>query len=324
MAAKIRRAGPEDLGQIVPLLMVLAQQRHASSPRLWPLDAEAASRLVATLAKQLAPTSALMWFVAVADGRLLGVAPAMLLTIPPIYAGALGPPGLLLDDWAVTEGAPESTLQNLLDGAKAALVALGARVLIGSTTGAGAARDLLAQNGYEPLTMFMGKSGLIAEAEGGDVRPATVDDVPEIVAASAVNRATLAAIHPFWTPHDQADSRFDGWMRHSLTLMDRDMFVSDTRHGYAIAQPVARLLIPPAHDISRIGVIDDYYDPAFAAIAGVANTPTSDLLHMAEAALARRRIDAAMVVCPADWPTKRAVIKAHGYSSAKLWMIRHV
>lgn len=45
--------------------------------------------------------------------------------------------------------------------------------------------------------------------------------------------------------------------------------------GYAIAQPIAPLLIPVAHQISAIGVIDDFCDEAFANISALSTGASS-------------------------------------------------
>lgn len=104
-------------------------------------------------------------------------------------------------------------------------------------------------------------------------------------------------------------------MRRSLTLPDRDMFVTgDAKvlRGYAIAQPASRLHFPPAHAIARTGVIDDYYHPELASPASLSNggAKAGALLHAAEAALLKRRAVAAFVVCPAGWKSKLEVLAA--------------
>ena len=60
-------------------------------------------------------------------------------------------------------------------------------------------------------------------------------------------------------------------MRRSLTLVDRDMLVADEDRlrGYAIAQPCAPLLVPLAHEVSGVGVIDDFYDRVFPTLGSV-------------------------------------------------------
>ena len=94
--------------------------------------------------------------------------------------------------------------------------------------------------------------------------------------------------------------------------------------GYIITQPVAPLLIPAAHDISAIGVIDDFYDEDFAAVPGGASDGTTavDLLSAAESAFARRGVSAALAVCPAAWTSKVALLEAQGWRTAKLWMLK--
>ncbi len=95
------------------------------------------------------------------------------------------------------------------------------------------------------------------------MRSAIADDVPDIVALSAVNRRTLKGLHPiFWKPHEDADSRFGSWMKRSLTFGDRDMFVSESDgklQGYAISQPATPLHFPSRTTSRAIGVIDDYF-----------------------------------------------------------------
>jgi hypothetical protein len=131
----------------------------------------------------------------------------------------------------------------------------------------------------------------------------------------------------FWRIHPDADSRFDGWMRHSLTLADRSMFVASGPagvQGYVIAQPCSPLLVPGMHDVAAIGAIDDFYDRDFANVAMVANGGSSGeaLLSAAESAFARRRINSALVVCPAAWPSKISLLEHKGYRTAKLWMLK--
>jgi hypothetical protein len=160
------------------------------------------------------------------------------------------------------------------------------------------------------------------------VRPAGAEDVPAIVQLSADHRRTLARINPrFWYIHAEADRRFAAWMRRSLTLTDRDMVVAAVAkdvHGYVIAQPLAPLLVPVAHDTAAIGIIDDFYDRDFASISVVSNSGSSSdsLLLAAEGAFARRGIDSALVVCPAAWPSKISVLERNGYRTAKLWMLK--
>ena len=140
------------------------------------------------------------------------------------------------------------------------------------------------RSGYEPLTLYLAREGLADAAASDHVRPATGDDVPSIVARSALNRTRLAELDALLDPHPAADSRFGAWMRRSLALEDRDMLVigaPDAIDGYVIAQPASRLHFPPAHDITATGVIDDFFHLEF-----------SDASESAMAAGPRRRCSA--------------------------------
>ena len=174
----------------------------------------------------------------------------------------------------------------------------------------------------------MAKHGFSPDALAPDVRPASAEDVPGIVKRSAEHRSALARTNPrFWHIHPEADSRFGAWMRRSLTFRDRDMFVAVEAgevRGYVIVQPMAPLLVPAAHEIAAIGVIDDFYDEDLADVSSLSNGGSSgdSLLAAAESAFARRRIDSILVVCPAAWSSKVSVLERRGYRTAKLWMLK--
>jgi hypothetical protein len=252
----------------------------------------------------------------------------MLVPVPPIYDGSAGLPGLLLDDCFISTDAPLSIAEVLLAATEAAMVAAGAQRLIASCPAAGPWRPLYEQHHYEPVTLYMAKHRLSPDALPPNVRTAGADDIPSIVKRSAEHRRTLARINPrFWHIHPEADSRFGAWMRRSLTFSDRDMLVATAGgevRGYVIAQPIAPLLIPAVHDITTIGVIDDFYDEDLADISALSNSGSSadGLLAAAESAFARRAIDSALVVCPAAWPSKVAMLERRGYRQAKLWMLK--
>jgi hypothetical protein len=91
-----------------------------------------------------------------------------------------------------------------------------------------------------------------------------------------------------------------------------------------VAQPVSPLLIPAGHDISRVGVIDDYYDRDFAEsrILEDDGRTAADLLSSAESVFASRDFAAALIVCPAAWTSKVKLLEQTGYRTAKLWMFR--
>jgi hypothetical protein len=331
MPPPIRSATPRDLPAIVGLLIVDAQERRLLDSRLWRVAADAATQIERALRAALdgsqAPTREL-WLVAEHEGRIVGATHAMLVPVPPIYDGAAGCPGLLLDDCCISAEAPSGTAEALLAATEDALTALGAHRLVASCPAAGRLRPLYELHGYEPVTLYMAKHRLSAGVVPPAVRPASAGDVPGIVEHSAQHRATLARVNPrFWHIHLEADRRFDAWMRRSLTLKDRDMLVateaSDVR-GYIIAQPISPLLVPVAHEIDALGIVDDFYDDDFANIASLQNGGASgeSLLAAAESTFARRGIASALVVCPAAWPSKVALLERSGYRTAKLWMLK--
>jgi GNAT superfamily N-acetyltransferase len=332
MTATVRSATISDLPQMVDLLIADAEHRCTTSPGLWPIAEDAREKLDQTVRKSLEGASAArqeQWLVAEAAGRLVGLTHSMKVPVPPIYAADAGPPGLLLDDCFTTEDAPSGTADALLAATEAALLGTGAnKLLIASCAADAPWRSLYERHGYKPVTLYMGKSGFDLGSAPTSVRPAVPDDVPGIVAASARHRKNLEQFAPhFWKIHPDADARFDSWMRSSLTFEDRDMLVSGPPgavHGYVIAQPIAALLVPAAHDIESIGVIDDYYHADFANPAEIshAGSAAAELLTAAEAAFIRRNVRAAMVVCPAAWSSKVSLLERQGYRTTKLWMTK--
>ena len=255
------------MSSIVALLTQDARERSALDPLLWRIAADAPDRIERTAGASLnghhAPAREL-WFVAEHAGRIVGVTHAMLVPVPPIYDGTAGPPGLLLDDCFVSADTPSGTAEALLAATEAALTTAGAPRLIASCPAAGRLRPLYERHGYEPVTLYMAKHRLRHEALSPSVRMAGAEDVPGIVKRSTEHRQALSRINPrFWRIHPDADCRFEAWMRRSLTFRDRDMLVATAGgevRGYVIAQPIAPLLVPAAHEITAIGVVDDFYD----------------------------------------------------------------
>ncbi|MCR8724239.1 hypothetical protein [Frigidibacter sp. ROC022] len=329
MPLTLRGATPADIDPMATLLHEDARARQRRDPALWRLADDARQRIVQALTRALGPGDQPVrqaWWIAEDGARLAGLAHAMHLPVPPIYAGRFGEPGLLLADGALAAGAPPDTGARLRAAAEAGLREAGASLLLSATLPGGAGQAALARAGYVPLTLYLTKSGLETAAPAG-VRAATEADVPAITTLSAANRATLAALDPFWVPHPEADARFAAWMTRSLTLTDRDMRVAGTgpaMTGYVIAQPATPLHFPAAHDFSGIGVIDDYYATEFADPAALSGSGGSAaaLLQAAEAACAGRGRDTALVVCPAAWHSKIALLEQAGYAPGLIWMIK--
>ncbi len=330
MTQTIRPAIPDDMPRLVELLMLDAQERHAEDAILWKMADDAPTQIEKALTFALTADGQpfqQFWHVADDGGQITGVIHAMLLPVPPIYAGSLGEPGLILPDSFVAADAPSGTLEGLLAAAEDALHEAGARIKLASFVTGEVWRTAFEASGYEPLTLYMSRSDLGDQGMPAGVRQATEEDVPGIVSLSAENRQVLFEIDAFWEIHPEADPRFSAWMTRSLTLQDRDMMVlgpSEDLQGYIIAQPASRLHFPPSHDITGTGVIDDYYHPELANPAALdqGGEGASGMLHAAEVAFANRGIGAAYVVCPAGWASKIELLESAGYETAMVWSIK--
>lgn len=327
----IRPAGLSDLATLADLLLADAESRCVLDHALWKLDHAPRQKIVASVKAAMEaekPPFRQQWLVAEADQRIVGATHSILLPVPPIYAGEHGPPGLIMEDCYIAADAPPETRSKLFEAAAADLTEAGAEILLASSVDGGDWESEYARQGLEPLTMYFSKSGLSNASAFRDVRRALIEDVPSIVASSAINRQVLNDLHPlFWTPHDEADSRFGAWMKRSLTLSDRDMFVSEVAgkcRGYAISHPATPLHFPSPHDISTVGVIDDFFhDELGDARNRQANgVQAAALFEAAEAARSRRGNTSVLVVCPAAWTSKVELLKSVGYSNAITWFIK--
>jgi len=332
MRITIRPAMLSDLERLSELLLADAKARCALDPGLWKLDSAAQDKILAAVRLAMEadkPAFRQQWLVADTGQDIVGVTHSILLPIPPIYAGEFGPPGLIMEDCFIKAAAPPETRAALLQAAEADLVDAGARILLASSVEGGDWEGEYLRHGFEPLTLYFAKTGLCEARDSTDVRQAIEEDVPNIVTSSAVNRQILKGLHPFfWKPHDDADGRFGSWMKRSLTLSDRDMFVSDSGgrlRGYAISHPATPLHFPSPHDISAVGVIDDYFHEELEQSQGgfdAGSTTAAALLAAAETARKTRGDASVMVVCPAAWRSKIALLEQSGYRKAITWFIK--
>ncbi|EBA05871.1 hypothetical protein SSE37_15643 [Sagittula stellata E-37] len=307
------------------MLLQDAAARQACDADLWAMKAEAGDAVAGFIegATQGGTPIRHGWMVAEEDGRITGVAHSILLPVPPIYAGEDGMPGLLMEDCAVAPDASSGTAEALLAAAEDDLTKAGAKILLASHVLPGAWAAALEGAGYAPLTLYFRAR---IETGAHKVPLAGAGDIPGLVAQSAVNRDCLYSVDPFWKPHPEADARFESWMRKSLTLTDRDMLVTEAGGrvtGYAIAHPATPLHLPAAHEPKGVGMIDDYFHEGFAEVGatGVAGEALH-LLQAAEGALAARGARAGMMICPADWTSKREMLEASGHEVALTWSIR--
>lgn len=210
---------------------------------------------------------------------------------------------------------PEA-LAPLLDAAEAFLDVGQAAVLVAACP----ARDthklrLLQERGYSPLTLWMTRPVDASAHLPSTVRPATEADLPALVRLNRDAQESKRRANPrFWTPHPDAPARFGDWMRHSLTLPDREMLVNDTGEGvsgFVIAQPTG---LPPAHDPAHVGTLDDLHVDDWATL--------STLLSSADHAFAQRGKTTVQIICPATWEAKRGALEAAGFRTANLWLLK--
>ncbi len=330
MPHSVRLARYGDIPRLIELLLTDAKDRAATDSALWKLSDTAATdverALIFALSDDPQPFRQI-WQVAEDQGRITGVVHSMLLPVPPIYAGEFGEPGLILPDSFAATDAPTGTVDALVGAAETALQEAGAQITVASYVTGQDWQEVFQARGYDPLTLYLSRTDFATTDMQPGVRPAKKADVPGIVAQSAAHRQIIFDIDPFWRIHPEADQRFSAWMTRSLTLPDRDMFVTgadDAVTGYVIAQPATRLHFPPAHEISRTGVIDDFYHTDLAdrdqlAQEGIGATA---LMRAAEAAFEARGIGTAFVVCPAKWGAKVKMLEAAGYRTAMLWSIK--
>ena len=104
------------------------------------------------------------------------------------------------------------------------------------------------------------------------------------------------------------------------------MFVSRTKNavdGFIIAQPGSPLHIPAAHDVSRIGLIDDFYAAAFEGHVSSDDQPRiAGLISAAERMFEAKGINSAMAICPVKMTEKARFLAGHGFRSGNLWMVK--
>lgn len=292
----------------MPLLLTAARERTALEPDLWPRHLEA--RVRARLERDFTQPERFAWFLAERGGETVGVVSTGLFPAPPVYQSLLA--GLIGEDLSA---APDA-LPALLDAAEDFLGDGGAALLVAACPARDTARLTgLKGRGYRPLTLWMVRPVDPQATRPPFVRPATGADLPALVRLNAAAQESKRRAEPrFWTPHPEAPARFEGWMRHSLTLPDRDVLVHegpDGVDGFVVPQPTN---LPPAHDAARVGTLDDLAADDWATF-----TP---LLRAADHALAARGCTTAQAICPANWPQRRAVLEAAGFRTANLWLIK--
>ncbi|MET0294581.1 MAG: hypothetical protein ABW042_06140, partial [Phenylobacterium sp.] len=147
-------------------------------PALWPLAADPSGAVQRALAAAFEPPEGAppeLWMLAEEGARIAGVAHAMFVPPPPIYA-ITDRPALFLDDSFAAPGAPAGAFEALLAATEAELVAVAATSLLASCLIAAPERSVFEAAGYEQVTLYMGNSGLAGD--GSDARFAEAADLP--------------------------------------------------------------------------------------------------------------------------------------------------
>lgn len=265
----------------------------------------------AGLERDLTVPERVAWFLAEQGGRCVGVVKSGRYPAPPVYAEMLA--GLTGDDFHVTTA---QTLSPLLNAAEAfqregKVAVINASCSVQDTV----KHDLLNTRGYRPLTNWMVRSVETQAQRPVSVRPANADDLPALMRLNAHAQEQKRQANPrFWTPHPQAAERFAGWMRHVLTLTDRDLLVCGQEgqvRGFVVVQPTG---LPPAHDASRIATLDD--------LAADDWDTFRVLLDAAHHAATARGFMTLQVITPANWRERNTVLQDAGFRTANVWLMR--
>jgi hypothetical protein len=324
----IRPAETRDIPVITALLLGDAAKRASLAPSLWAVAPDAPARIVAslqTIAEAVTGPLRHHWTVAEQGGVIVAVTHAANVPAPPIIDLQGGTAGILLDDSHLA--ADGAVSRRLIEETERRLAEAGAVLFVAASPSNWRERtDCFAAIGYEPTTLYMAKTGLNATYPGDVVRLATAADVDGIVHLSALHRARLKVANPvFWAIHAQADARFKAWMAASLTMTDRSIYVSDgpdMPDAFIIAQPASPLHFQPANDITKIGLIDDFYASAFEGADDAKDAAPKALVAAAEARFHDQGIDTALAICPVRMTAKADLLTECGYKPANLWMVK--
>ena len=176
-----------------------------------------------------------------------------------------------------------------------------------------------------PASEYWVKTNLEQHAKNA-VRQATEADFSSIVEFNAhAQKRKQESNSRFWKIHPDAPARFEAWMRHSLTLADRSIFVAEDSRGFIVAQPT-RLL--PGHRTSDlIGCIDDFWSEDFGYSLEIHNDNYeigTCLLQAAESDFYARGARTSLVITTSAWKSKNQLLKANGYHPAYFWSVKNL
>jgi hypothetical protein len=315
------------LAAISVLLLQDGAERAASDGDLWPPATDAAQRIADAFSNDVRNAGPVRWLVAEEAGAIVGAARLAVIPCPPIYHLAGGLAFVLLDDTCVSGSAPDDALASLIRAAERDGEALGAVIFLAACASfQRAKRSTLESAGYGAVTQYLVKHRLSNAPAPASVRAALPADVPAVVAMGAkAQQALFQANAKMWKPHPEAPARFGAWMHYSLSMADRRVFVFGDPEptGFVIAQPTSPFHMPLASQRAHLGLIDDFWAPAFAEpVERREWTDARDLLVAAELEFIRRGRTSAIAICPAAWQSKQDVLRAHGYRDGNNWMLK--
>lgn len=320
MTIEIRSATERDIENILALSLEDAKKRQNFDPRLWPLPGDGALKVEAALRREI-NGGPFGWLISEENGAIAAVARYAVIPCPPIYDLKGGFSGVLLDDAYFPVGASEATVESLLSAMEVAMGEKGATIFIAAAPDADLRkRKALESKNYRPVTRYLVKHDL-SVAEPTRVRPATLEDIPDIALLGIQAVAHHARANPrMWTPHADAAGRFSFWMTRSLGMADRSIFVTDAPEGlsgFIVAQPAGPFQLPLSGN-AALGLIDDFH-------CGDFQSPAEDaaaLLAAAESDLRKRGKKVAMAICPAAWTDKLSFLLNRGYGPGNLWLLK--
>ncbi|HEX3674027.1 MAG TPA: hypothetical protein VHU87_07110 [Rhizomicrobium sp.] len=324
---QVRRASHGDTGDVVRLVLDDARKRERFDPLLWRVADDAHSRVEISVSRDAAQGGGpFHWFLAEDGETLAGIAHVAIIPCPPVYALS-GVAGVLLDETFVTPAA--HTMDAMLAAVEAEIEKKGAVIFLAACAEADDAKiQALENRGYRATTSYFARHSLQASSPPSHVRRAAAGDLGGMARLGRMSRDRhREANRVMWHPHPDADARFAYWMKQSLDLADRSIFVTEnaaTLSGFVVAQPASPLQIALATDPAPIGLIDDFCAMEFAASLDgrIAGGVARDLLLAAEADFVSRAKPSAMAICPTGWTAKASLLRSCGYRIANHWFFR--
>jgi hypothetical protein len=315
----IRHATKNDLEQTVNLAMRNLRRRNQSDATLWKPATDAVTQLEQHHASALKEGVLL---VCETEGGTIGFAIVWLLPAPAVYDLGGKIAGLIEDVYAPDLETANALISQSLEQIKSRNGGVAAFQIPATWTDQ---LELAQQHKFEAGSEFWVKTNLESHSQNA-LRHANQTDLSSIVAWNAqAQQRKYESNSRFWKVHPDADSRFEGWMRHSLSLADRTIFVSRDAGGYIVAQPTR--LLPGHRTDELIGCIDDFWSEDFGyslEVRGENLEKATDLLRSAESDFVIRGATIAFAITTSAWKSKNRLLELNGYEPAYVWMLKNL